>query len=87
MNHKTALVADANAMFHKVKALKADMDSLGFLWAEEIIPNAKSHTHQMILHIFETTDWPCCANYALKSVARNNFSNNEAFKPIPESER
>ena len=86
------MVADVNTMFHKVKAQKA-----GFLWAEEIIPNAKSHAYQMILHIFETTDWPCCANYALKSVARNNFSkfnyvtitsnNNEVFKPIPEPKR
>ena len=75
-NLRTALVADE---LHQVKVQKADMDSLRFLWMEEIIPNTKLDTYQITVHIFGATDSSCHTNYTLKSVAKDNFSR---FNPL-----
>ena len=72
--NEIAVVADIEAMFHQVKA---DADSLRFIWAENPL-NKKPDTYQMVAHIFGATDSPCCANHALKTTVRENMEN---FQP------
>ena len=76
--NQIAVVADIEAMFHQVKANKADADSLRFIWAENPL-NKKPDTYQMVVHIFGATDSPCCTNHALKMTARENM---EKFQPV-----
>ena len=72
-NHKIALVGDVEAMFHQVRVKPSDRDALRFLWAESPFKDpTKIDTYQMLVHIFGATDSPCCANFAMKCVARNN---------------
>ena len=71
-NHKIALVADIEAMFHQVKVQPPDRDALRFLWADLPSENSAIDTYQMLVHIFGATDSPCCANFAVKSVARDH---------------
>ena len=51
-------------MYHHVKVLKEDTDSLRFLWREKF--NASIDEYIMCVHIFGKDDSPCCANWALK---------------------
>ena len=37
--------------------------------------NSMVETYQMLVHIFGATDSPCCANFAIKTVARDNSEN------------
>ena len=57
-------------MYHQVKVLKEDTDSLRFLWREKF--NASIDEYIMCVHIFGKVDSPCCANWALKMTARDN---------------
>ena len=57
-------------MYHQVKVLKEDTDSLRFLWREKF--NASIDEHIMCAHIFGKVESPCCANWALKITARDN---------------
>ena len=63
-------MGDIEAMFHQVKVLKEDTESLRFLWCA----NSSSPINEYIMqaHIFGKTDSPCCANWALKSTALEN---------------
>ena len=65
-----AIIGDIEAMYHQVKVLKEDTDSLRFLWRENF--NASVDEYIMCVHIFGKVDSPCCANWALKRTARDN---------------
>ena len=60
-------------MFHQVRVKPSDWDALRLLWADSAFEDpTKIDTYQMLFHIFEATDSPCCANFAVKCVARYN---------------
>ena len=65
-----AIIGDIEAMYHQVKVLKEDTDSLRFLWRENF--NASIDEYIMCVHIFGKVDSPCCANWALKRTAIDN---------------
>ena len=65
-----ALIGDIETMYHQVKVLKEDTDSLRFLWHENF--NASIDEYIMRLHIFGEVDSPCCANWALKRTTIDN---------------
>ena len=63
-------MGDIEAMFHQVKVLKEETESLRFLWrANSSLP---INEYIMQAHIFGMTDSSCCANWALKSTALEN---------------
>ena len=63
-------MGDIEAMFHQVKVLKEETESLRFLWrANSSLP---INEYIMQVHIFGMTDSSCCANWALKSTALEN---------------
>ena len=58
-------------MFHQIKIMPEDQDSLRFLWW----PNdtkEEPEEYVMTVHIFGATDSPCAANSALKKTAEDN---------------
>jgi hypothetical protein len=65
-----AVVADVMDMFHQVRVSEEDSDALRFLWKQNLDDCGKPDTFKMLVHIFGATDSPCCANYALQSVAK-----------------
>ena len=65
------MAADIEAMFHQVKVNTSDADSLRFPWKENIYSDDPPITLRMMVHIFGTKD--CCANYAIKGTARDNY--------------
>ena len=65
-----AIIGDIEAMYHQVKVLKEDTDSLRFLWRENF--NASIDEYILCVHIFGKFDSPCCANWALKRTAIDN---------------
>ena len=70
-NHKIAIAADIEAMYHQVKVTQTDADSLRFLWQDDL-NNGNPDTYQMVVHIFGGKDSPSCANYALKRTGSDN---------------
>ena len=62
-NHKIAIAADIEAMYHQLKVTQTDADSLRFLWQDDL-NNENPDTYQMVVHIFGGKDSPSCANYA-----------------------
>ena len=77
-DNNIAIVAHVEAMFHQVMVKPSDCDSLGFHWVDTPEENSKVETYQMLVHIFGATDSPCCANFAVKTVARDNSENYSA---------
>ena len=72
-NHKTALVGDGEAIFHQVRVKLSRKDAIWFLWADSHFKDpTKIDTYQTLVYIFGATDSPCCANFAVKCVARVN---------------
>ena len=65
-----ATIGDIKAIYHQVKVLKQDTDSLRFLWRENF--NASIDEYIMCVHIFGKVDLPCCVNQALKRTAIDN---------------
>ena len=65
-----ATIGGIEAMYHQVKDLKEDTDSLRFLWRENF--NASIDECIMCVLIFHKVDSPCCANWALKRTAIGN---------------
>ena len=61
---------DIEAMFHQVKVLKVDPDSLRFLWCTN--PSLPIEEYIMRARIFGKTDSNCCTNWALKSTPLGN---------------
>ena len=78
-NNNIAKDADTEAMFHQVRVKPSDCDSLRFLWTDIAEKNSKVETYQMLVHIISATDSPCCANFAVKTVATNNSENYSAI--------
>ena len=74
-NNKIAIVTDDEAMFHQVMVKPSDCDSLQLLWVDTPDENSKVETYQMLVLIFGATGFPCCANFAVKTVARGNSEN------------
>ena len=61
------------AMFHQVTVKLSDRDALRFLWGDLPFKDpTKIDTYQMLVHIFGATDSSCCANFAVKCVARDS---------------
>ena len=40
--------------------------------------NSEVEIHQLLIHIFGATDSPCCANFNVKTVGRDNSENYSA---------
>ena len=60
-------------MFHQVRVKPSDRDALWIPWADSPFKGpTKIDTYQMLVHIFGATDSPCCTNFAVKRVARDN---------------
>ena len=59
--------------------LGLDFDSIRFLLADTPEDNSKVETYQILVPISGATDSPCCANFALKIVARDNSENYSAM--------
>ena len=56
-----------------MRVKSSDRDVHWFLWADSLFGNpTKIDTYQMLVHIFGATDSPCCANFAVKCVARDS---------------
>ena len=66
-----ALAADIESMFHQVKVMPEDQDSLRFLWWPKTTEEPPEE-FVMTVHIFGATDSPCAANSALKKTAKDN---------------
>ena len=78
-NNNIAIVADVEATFHQVRVKPSDCDSPRFLWADTPKGNSKIETYQVLVHIFGATDYPCCTNFAAKTVARDNLEKYSAM--------
>ena len=78
-NNNIAIVTDVKAMFYQVRVKPSDCDSLWFLWADTPEENSKVGTYQMLVYIFGATDSPCCANFTVKTVARDNLEKYSAM--------
>ena len=78
-NNNIAIVADVEVMFHLVRVKRSDSESLRFLRADTPEENSKIETYQMLVQIFGATDSPCCANFAVKAVARGNLEKYSAM--------
>ena len=65
-----AIMGDIEAVFHQVKVLKEDTDSLRYFWPRN--PSLTINEYIMEADIFGKTDSPCCAKWALKSIALDN---------------
>ena len=63
-------MGDIEAMFHQVKVLKEETESLRFLWRSN--SSLPINEYIMQAHIFGKTDSSCCANWALKSTGLEN---------------
>jgi hypothetical protein len=60
-----AFCADVEAMYHQVLVPKEDMNTLLFLWKEDIDAEGPPDVYQTLVHIFGAKDSSYCANYAL----------------------
>ena len=56
-------------MFHQVKLKPYDADAVRFLWKEDPSSTYPPDHYQMFVHIFDATDSPCFAAYALRKAA------------------
>ena len=73
--HPIAITGDIEAMYHQVHVPLADSDSLRFLWTSDVNSNDEPDTLHMLVHVFGAKDSPACANFALKTTARDNQQN------------
>lgn len=74
--HGVVIVADIEAMFHRVKVKKEDCDALRFLWYGNGFDKPPVE-YQMTSHIFGASDSPTVCTYALRRCAedqRGEFS-------------
>ena len=83
-------------MFHQVKVLPRDADTLRFLWLSGSVDNPHDE-YQMLVHIFGAASSPCCANRSMQqtddneerfspeviNTVRMNFFVNDVLKAIP----
>ena len=76
-NHKFAIAADIEAMYHQVRASKSDTNTLRFFWQDDLTQDVPE-IYQIVVHIFGGKDSPCCANYTLNKTERDNFEEYDA---------
>ena len=76
-NHTFAIAADIEAMYHQIRISKSDANSLRFFWQDDLTQDVPE-IYQMVVHIFGGKDSPCCANYALKKIGRDDFDEYDA---------
>jgi hypothetical protein len=70
--YDTALAADIEQMFLRVRVIPGDANSLRFLHKSDLEHPGPPDTYQMESHIFGATSSPACANFALKQTAKDN---------------
>ena len=76
-NHTFAIAADIEAMYHQIRISKSDANSLRFFWQDDLTQDVPE-IYQMVVHIFGGKDSPCCANYGLKKIGRDDFDEYDA---------
>ena len=69
-----ALIADIEAMFHRVRVNSDDCDFLRFLWWPDGDLRPPLEEYQMTVHLFGAVSSPSCANFALRKTATDNES-------------
>ncbi|KAK3755825.1 hypothetical protein QZH41_003462 [Actinostola sp. cb2023] len=67
-----AFTCDIEAMFHQVKVIQEHRDLLRFLWWENGDTTKEPQEYRMTVHLFGATSSPGCANFALKSTAKDH---------------
>ncbi|KAK3716239.1 hypothetical protein QZH41_006214 [Actinostola sp. cb2023] len=67
-----AFTCDIEAMFHQVKVIQEHRDLLRFLWWENGDTTKEPQEYRMTVHLFGATSPPGCANFALKSTAKDH---------------
>ena len=65
-NNNNATVADVEGIFHQVRADTTEK-------------NSKEETYQRLVNIFVATVFPCCASFAIKTMAKDNSENYSAM--------
>ena len=71
--HKYAVSADIEGVFHQVGVIPKDQPLLRFLWREIIASQiAVDQVDENICHLFGSKNSPTCANNALKRTATDN---------------
>ena len=70
--HKTAVMADIEAMFFQVRIPKHQRSYQRFLWWPDGDLNGNPVEYEMKVHMFGTISSPSCANYALRKTAIEN---------------
>ena len=76
--YPVAMLADVEAMFHKVKVAKRDQDILRFLWWPAGNSRTEPETYRMTVHLFGGTWNPIVCSYALQQTAKDS---REDFHP------
>ena len=67
--NKVTLVADVKAMFHQIKVDPHDQNMLRFLWRNKGDLYKETKVYKMVVHPFDATSSPSCANFCLKQTA------------------
>ena len=73
-SYPIVLMADVEAMFHRVNVDEDDKDALRFLWKENGFEESQLKEYRMVVHIFGAKDSCCAATYALHKVTEE-FAN------------
>ena len=63
------VIGDIEQMFHQVKVMEKDRDSIRFVWRDN--PNKPIKDYIMTVHLFGKVDSSCCCNWALRQTAEN----------------
>ena len=71
-------MADVEQMFHQVSVAPDDCHALCFLWWEDGDLSKNPVDHQMLVHLFGPSAYPCCASLALKKTAKDFGSDFDA---------
>lgn len=69
--YSIAIVGDVEAMFQQVWVKKSDSNTLRFLWWPLGDLVTKPTVPQMLVHVFGTTYFPCCATFCMKHTAQD----------------
>ena len=67
-----AFMSDIESMFYQVRVRPSDCDYLRFLWWPDGDLAKEPEEYQMLVHLFGGASSPSCANYALKTTAKDN---------------
>lgn len=60
-----------STMYHQVRVPPEDIDLLRFLWWPAGSLNEPLPEYKMVVHLFGTTSFPSCPNFALKKTAED----------------